>query len=88
MNAVLRNHAADAGGRIDIGMTADNRARIENGIAANLNIVAQHSAELLESGLHLLRAIVHDDKSLVAFTLEVMDPAPIWLWKPRIESPT
>lgn len=63
--AVFRNDTAYAGCRINIGIAADDSARVKNGIAADLNVVAEHSAELLYAGLDLLRSVMNDYELLV-----------------------
>ncbi len=65
VNAALRDHTTHAAGRIDIAVPADDGAGIQDGIAADLDIIAQHGAELFQSGLDLLVPVVDHDKLLV-----------------------
>ena len=51
VDASCRNHAADGGKRINIGIVADDRARIQDGTAAHFHAVAQHGAEFLKACL-------------------------------------
>ena len=46
-------------------MPADDRARVEHAVAADLDEIAQHRAELLDAGLNVLPAVVHDDQPLI-----------------------
>lgn len=65
-DAVLRDYAAYAGCRVDVAVAADDCAGVADGVAADFYVVAEHSAEFLNSCLHVLGAVVDDDKLLIA----------------------
>lgn len=64
--AVRRYDAADAGYRIYIRAAANDRSRIENAVAADLNVIAEYRAELLASRFNGRIGDVHCHERLVA----------------------
>ena len=64
-----RYTASDHGDRIDIGMAAYHRSRIEDRVAADIGIVAQHGADLAPAGLHLLIAVMDHDRLIVGLDI-------------------
>ena len=66
VDAVRWDNAAHAGGRINVRAAADDRAGIEDAVAADLDVIAEHRAELLASGLDRRAGNLDGDKGLVA----------------------
>ena len=66
IDAVRRDDAADTGHRIYIRAAANDRSRIENAVAAYLNIIAEHRSELFQPRFDFFAVRLYRDKSLVA----------------------
>ena len=49
-----RDHTADAGERVNVGISSDNGSRIQHAVAADLNLIAEHRTEFFQSGFDLL----------------------------------
>lgn len=69
IDAVFGHHAAYAGNGIDICVPADDRSGIKYGIAADLNVIAEHGAEFFPSGLDLFIAVLYYDERSVALNV-------------------
>lgn len=59
-------------------MPANDRAGIQDAVAADLHIVTEDGADLLAAGLDALGPVFDDDERLSLLTFDVMEPAPIW----------
>ena len=66
VNAVSGYNASHAGGGIYVAVSADHGTGIADCITANLYVITKHGAEFFHASLHLFRAIVYDNKLLVA----------------------
>ena len=59
-------------------MPADNRAGVQDAVAADLHIVAEDGADLLAAGLDVLGPVLMTTSVLSLLTFDVMEPAPMW----------
>ena len=64
---IFGNGTPYAGGRVHACVPTEYGAGIENTVAANLNKVAEHCADLLALRLNTLLPVLYDDECLVAF---------------------
>ena len=53
IDRVLIHTSADAGQRVDIAVSADHSAGIQDGSASNFHAIAEHGAEFLDPGLDI-----------------------------------
>ena len=67
IDVVCLHRASYTGGGLDAAAAAQDGTGVEHRVAAHFHKVAQDGAHLLAAGL------------LSDFTLEVMEPAPMWL---------
>ena len=68
-DTIFGNNTSDAACGVDIGISADNCTGIQDAVAADLNIVAEHSAYLLDTGNYLLIAGLDDHIRLIGLDI-------------------
>ena len=78
VNGMGRDLSPDTGKRIDIRVPADDRARIEDAVASDLHMIAQHGAEFFSPVSICSAPFLTTTSVLSDFTLDVIDPAPMW----------
>ena len=61
INRVFRNQASDSGQRINIGISSDDCTRIQYRVTANFNMITDHGAKLLQTGLNVFFLIVDNN---------------------------
>ena len=69
VNMIGRNKTANGRSRINVGETSDYGSGIQNGIAADFHIIAEHCAEFLQSGFDMFIFVFHNDQGFIAFNV-------------------
>ena len=65
VDGILRNDSAHARCRINVRVPSDHGSRVADRVAADLDVVAEHCAELLDACFDVLGSVVNDDELLV-----------------------
>ena len=69
VDAVCRNDAANAGNRINLRITPDYGARVQNAVAADFRTVTHHRADFFAAGFQRSTRLFDHDKGFI--TLDI-----------------
>ena len=69
VDAVCRNEATNAGNRINLRITPDHSARIQNAVAADFRTVTYHRADFFATGFQRSTGLLDHDKGFI--TLDI-----------------